>query len=101
MENIMQQFIYPAVFYLDGEETKVYFPDLDISTSGESFEDAFLFAKDLLRVYFLYAVNNDLDFNLPSDFNLIKQKCGEGQTPILIDAIVTSVDLREFKKNSK
>lgn len=101
MENVMQQFIYPAIFYVDGEETHVYFPDLDISTSGENFEDAFLFAKDLLRVYFLYAVTNDLDFNLPSDFESVRKKCGEGQTAILIDAIVTAVDLRNFKKSSK
>ena len=101
MENVMQQFIYPAIFYQDDNQTKVYFPDLDISTSGENFEDAFLFAKDLLRVYFLYVVTNDLDFNLPSDFESISKKCSQNQTPILIDAIITPVDLKNFKKSSK
>ena len=48
----MQQFIYPAIFYIDEDETKVYFPDLDISTSGDNYDEAFLFAKELLKVYF-------------------------------------------------
>lgn len=97
----MQQFIYPAIFFNDEEETKVYFPDLDISTSGESFEDAFLFAKDLLRVYFSYVALHDLDFNFPSDFEAVKAKCGKNETPILIDALITDVDLKAFKKSSK
>ena len=68
----MQQFIYPAIFYIDEDETKVYFPHLDISTSGDNYDEAFLFAKELLKVYFLYAIANDLDFNFPSNFNDIK-----------------------------
>lgn len=97
----MQQFIYTAIFFEDEEEFKVYFPDLDISTSGESYEDAFLFGKDLLRVYFLYAICNDIDFALPSGYETLEKKCSKGERAMLIDTIITDVDLKSFKKTSK
>lgn len=97
----MQQFIYPAIFYEDDNQTKVYFPDLDISTAGNGFEDAFLFAKDLLRVYFMYVITNDLDFNLPSEFEKVRANCSKDQSAVLIDAIVTPIDIKAFKKSLK
>lgn len=95
----MQQFIYPAIFYMDDDETKVYFPDLDISVSGDNYDEAFLFAKELLKKYFLYVVKNELDFNFPSSFEETKRKCGAKEVPLLIDAIITPADLKSFKKS--
>lgn len=97
----MQQFIYPAIFYLDDEETKVYFPDLDISTSGENYDDAFLFAKGLLKAYFMYILAHDLDFNFPSSFEDVSAKCGKHEVPLLIDAIISPEDMKDFKKTGK
>lgn len=97
----MRQFIYPAVFYFDEDETKVYFPDLDISTSGDNYDEAFLFAKELLKVYFMYVLTNDFDFNFPSNFADVNKKCGEKEKTMLIDAFVSDADLKEFKKSSK
>ncbi len=95
----MQQFIYPAIFYIDEDETKVYFPDLDISTSGDNYDEAYLFAKELLKVYFLYVISNDLDFNFPSNFNDIKNKCTGKEVPLLIDTIIAPADVKAFKKS--
>ena len=97
----MRQFIYPAIFYFDEDETKVYFPDLDISTSGDNYDEAFLFAKTLLKVYFMYVLTNDLDFNFPSNFLDSSKKCGENQKAMLVDTFVSDQDLKEFKKSSK
>ncbi len=97
----MRQFIYPAIFYFDEGETKVYFPDLDISTSGDNYDEAFLFAKELLKVYFMYVLTNDLDFNFPSNYLDSSKKCGEKQTAMLIDTFVSDQDLKEFRKKSK
>ncbi len=97
----MQQFIYPAIFYIDEGETRVYFPDLDISTSGPNYDQAFLFAKELLRVYFLYALSNDFDFNFPSDLEDVSKKCGEHQLAFLVDTILTTKDFKDFKKSKK
>lgn len=95
----MQQFIYPAIFYIDEEETKVYFPDLDISVSGDNYDEAYLFAKELLKKYFLYVIKNELDFNFPSSFENVKSKCSSKEIPLLVDAIITSADVRAFKKS--
>lgn len=97
----MRQFIYPAIFYFDEDETKVYFPDLDISTSGDNYDEAFLFAKELLKVYFMYVLTNDLDFNFPSNFLDSSKKCGKNQKAMLVDTFVSDQDLKEFKKSSK
>ncbi len=97
----MRQFIYPAIFYFDEDQTKVYFPDLDISTSGDNYDEAFLFAKELLKVYFMYVITNDLDFNFPSNYIDKANKCDKNQRVMLIDAFVSDQDLVKFKKNKK
>ena len=97
----MQQFIYPAIFYIDEDETKVYFPDLDISTSGKNYDGAYLFAKALLKTYFIYVVTNDFDFNFPSDLADVAAKCGKNEMPLLVDTIIAPSDIKAFKKSSK
>ncbi len=97
----MRQFIYPAIFYFDEDETKVYFPDLDISTSGDNYDEAFLFAKELLKVYFMYVITNEFDFNFPSNYADVEKKCGEKEKAMLIDTFVSDADLKEFKKKGK
>ena len=97
----MQQFIYPAIFYMDEEETKVYFPDLDISTAGKDYDDAYLFAKALLKTYFMYVITNDFDFDFPSNLVDVSARCGKNEMALLIDAIVGPADLKAFKKSSK
>ena len=62
------QFVYPAIFVKDEEDDsyQVIFPDLNIYTDGANLSRAYLYAKDLLRVYFSYAMKYDTEFNHPS-----------------------------------
>lgn len=44
------QYIYPAIFaYEPGKEISVYFPDLDVATSGQTEDDAIDSACELLE----------------------------------------------------
>lgn len=84
----MLQFIYPAVFLKTSDSYKVLIPDLDLTTDGDDISHAYLFAKDLLRVYFSYVTKYDLDYNLPSKFEDIQSRCGTNQYALLIDIII-------------
>lgn len=90
----MKQFLYPAIFFKLEDEYRVIFPDLDISTDGKTFEDAYLYAQDLLRVYFIYVLKHDLDFNLPSTYEELKKSSNPSETIVMIDAIIGPKDLK-------
>lgn len=85
----MEQFIYTAVFFVDEESGgyTVAFPDLDISTEGNSLVEAFLFAKDYLRVYCSYARKFDMEIPKPTKFIELKEKFANA-TCMLIDTII-------------
>lgn len=83
------QFLYPAIFVRDENDSfQVIFPDLDIYTDGKNMSEAFLFAKDLLYVFFSYAVKYDVDFNKPSKLENLALKCKENETVMYVDAVV-------------
>lgn len=45
------RYFYPAIFsYEEGKEIAVFFPDLDVATSGENEDDALLSARELFGV---------------------------------------------------
>ena len=90
----MKQFLYPAIFFQLEDEYRVIFPDLDISTDGKTYEEAYMIAKDLLRVYFIYVLKHDLDYNLPSSYDDLKKTSQGGETITMIDAIVGPKDLK-------
>lgn len=94
----MHYFAYPALFYQDEDVTRVIFPDLNISTEGEDLTEAFLFAKDLLRVYFSYALKFDMDYNLPSKVESLITKCKTGEVAMLVDTFVGPNDIKNLKK---
>lgn len=83
------QFLYPAIFVRDESDAyQVIFPDLDIYTDGKNMSEAYLYAKDLLTVYFSYAVKYDVDFNKPSKLETLIPKCKQNETVMYIDALV-------------
>ena len=90
----MKQFLYPAIFFELEDEYRVIFPDLDISTDGNTFEEAYMFAKDLLRVYFVYVLKHDLDYNLPSSYEDLKRTSNGGESIVMIDAIIGPKDIK-------
>ena len=95
----IHQFVYPAVFVQGEAEVVASFPDLGITTEGESFEEAFLFAKDFLRVYCSYALKFDLDINKPSFFTEIVEQFKNEK----LDYSLTFIQSREihFSKHEK
>ena len=91
----MKSFLYPAIFVKDEEDGsyKVLFPDLEITTDGKFVEEAFLYAQELLKAYFVYALKYDLDYNLPSDFERIKKFSQKGEHVMLVVADITKKDM--------
>ncbi len=82
-------FLYPAIFVKDEDESyQVIFPDLDIFTDGKNLSEAYLYAKDLLRVYFSYALKYETEYNLPSKIEELSQKCKANETAMFVDAVV-------------
>lgn len=92
----MKSFAYPAVFIKDKENEvyRVLFPDLELTTDGNFVEEAFLYAKSALKAYFVYVEKYDLDFNMPSDFELVKKSCNTDEIVMIIDAEITQKDLQ-------
>ena len=84
----MKTYVYPAIFIKDEEDGvyRVLFPDLDITTDWEIMEEAFLYAKEVLKAYFGYIEKYDLDFNEPTDYEIVKKGCENGDTVMLVDA---------------
>ena len=85
----MEQYIFPAVFFQEeGEQDyTVVFPDLNIFTDGKSLIEAFLFAKDYLRVYCTYAKKYDMEIVKPTKLTEIISKFPKSIC-MLVDAIV-------------
>lgn len=83
----MKQFLFPAVFIKTENEYTVVFPDLNITTEGDTLEEAYLFAKDYLRVYCTYTLKFDVEMDRPSTFSDVQQKYN-GDTVMLVDVIL-------------
>lgn len=92
----MKTFIYPAVFIKDSEDDifRVLFPDLDISTDGTIVEEAYLYAKECLKAYFICAEKYEFDYNLPTDFEMVKKTTKTDEYVMLIDATITDKDIK-------
>jgi len=74
----MKRFVYPMVIFEDktASEFTVLFPDLDIVTSGNSVEEAYLKGKDYLDSYLDMATKFEADLSSPSTY-----KEAEGMNP--------------------
>lgn len=57
-----------------------------VQTDGEIIEAAYLFAVESLKVYFKYMIKYKLDYNLPSDFEEIRNNYPDAYTVMLITA---------------
>ena len=84
----MQQYVFPAVFVKKEDESySVFIPDLDITTEGDSIEEAFLYIKDYLRIFCQYAIKLEEDILIPTKFEKIAEKFKK-DTVMLVDAII-------------
>lgn len=91
----MKYFVYPAVFVKDEEDDsyKVIFPDLEVTTDGAFVEEAFLYAQELLKAYFVAVMKYDLDFNMPTEFEKIQRNVKKGEHIMLISTEVSKNDI--------
>lgn len=85
----MQQYVFPAIFMREEDETySVYLPDLDLSSDGDTIEEAYLFIQDFLTVYCSYIIKlGEEDSLIPSKFEKIAEK-NKQHTVMLVDAFV-------------
>ena len=83
----MKQYLFPAVFIKANDEYIAVFPDLNITTEGDSIEEAYLFAKDYLRVYCSYTLKFDAELDRPSKFEDVQNKFA-GDIVMLVDVIL-------------
>ena len=86
-EFCMKSFVYPAVFMKDSEGVyRVIFPDLELTTDGNLVEEAYLYAKECLTIYFTYCEKHELDYNFPTDFELVRSTLRKDEFAMLIQA---------------
>lgn len=96
------RYVYPAIFVKDEDgDCKVLFPDLNLTTDGKVMEEAFLYAKEFLKSYFVYVEKYDMDYNYPTDFDSCKQQNGFADAIMLIDAVVEEKDIKNSSKYFK
>ena len=92
------RYFYPAIFtYEPDSEIAVFFPDLDVATSGVSDEDALLSARELLGCV-IYGLEEDGE-TIPSPTLLSELKCGETERAVLIDVYMPSIRMAQENKS--
>ncbi len=77
---------YPCVFYYDAE-TNSYtaaIHDLELFVEGNTVEEAFLRAKEILNTYIKYAKKYDEELNEPTSFDEVKKN--NKNIVLLVDA---------------
>ena len=91
-------FCYPAVFsYEKGKEIAVFFPDLDVATSGVNDVDALESARDCLGLTLFGLEEDGIAFPKASVLN--KLKCDKNEHAVLIDVYMPSIRLANINKS--
>lgn len=91
-------YCYPAVFtYNPKQEIAVFFPDLDVATSGVDDFDALESARDCLGIT-LFGLEED-GLSLPVPSNLKDIQCEANERALLIDVYMPSVRMANVNKS--
>ena len=94
----VDRYFYPAVFtYEEGQEIAVFFPDLDVATSGENEDDALLSARELLGVV-LSGLEEDGDV-IPKASSLRDVVVEENEKVVLIDVFMPSYRMANVNRS--
>ena len=94
----VDRYFYPAVFtYEEGQEIAVFFPDLDVATSGENEDDALLSARELLGVV-LSGLEEDGDV-IPKASSLRDVVVKENEKVVLIDVFMPSYRMANVNRS--
>ncbi len=92
------RYFYPAVFgYEPNEEISVFFPDLDVATSGTNDDDALVSARELLGIT-LAGLEEDGE-EIPEPTPLHDVSVGETERTVLIDVYMPAIRLANVNKS--
>lgn len=98
MAKKVERYFYPAVFgYEDGQEISVFFPDLDVATSGNNDDDALLSARELLGCV-LFGLEEDGEA-IPSPTALNAVQLEANERAVLVDVYMPSVRMAQNNKS--
>ena len=93
----IERYFYPAVFgYEDGEEISVFFPDLDVATSGENEQDALMSARELLGIT-MYGLEEDGE-SIPKPSHLSELHVTDKERAVLVDVYMPSIRMANVNK---
>ena len=85
-----EKYYYPAVFtYEDGKEIAVWFPDLDVATSGTDDRDALNSARELLGIT-MFGLEEDGE-TIPEPTSLKDIELADNEKAILVDVYMPSI----------
>jgi predicted RNase H-like HicB family nuclease len=94
----VERYFYPAVFsYEDGQEISVFFPDLDVATSGENDRDALISARELLGIT-MFGLEED-GAPIPAPTPLDKIKTNGNERAVLVDVYMPSIRMANVNKS--
>ena len=93
-----ERYCFPAVFsYEEGQEISVFFPDLDVATSGVNDDDALLSARELLGCV-LYGLEEDEE-EIPTPTPLADVQVEDNERSVLIDVYMPSIRLARVNRS--
>lgn len=94
----VERYFYPAIFgYEDGKEISVFFPDLDVATSGVDDRDALISAHELLGIT-MFGLEEDGE-PIPKPTPLYDVKVGDNERTVLIDVYMPSIRMANVNKS--
>ncbi len=92
------RYVYPAVFaYEDGQDISVYFPDLDVATSGTDDDDALFSARELLGVTMFGLEEDGEEIPVPTPLPSVALEANE--RAVLVDAYMPSIRLAQVNRS--
>lgn len=98
MAKKVERYFYPAVFgYEDGQEISVFFPDLDVATSGNNDDDALLSARELLGCVLFGLEEDGEEIPSPTALNAVQLEANE--RAVLVDVYMPSVRMAQNNKS--
>lgn len=93
-----ERYCFPAVFsYEEGQEISVFFPDLDVATSGVNDDDALLSARELLGCV-LYGLEEDEE-EIPVPTPLADVRVEDNERSVLIDVYMPSIRMAHVNRS--
>lgn len=84
----MQQYVFPVIFIKEesGAYT-AYCPDLNLTSDGDTIEEAYLYIQDFITVYCSYAKKMEDEELMPTKFEKIVEE-NKPHVVMLVDAFV-------------